>query len=387
MYHTYQTYKINEGATALMMIKKRYKVHFVTPAFLGNAEQSGAWRIPPFKALLRQWWRVAAAKDHGYNAARLRETEGRLFGNAWLKGNNDESQFYRSKVLLRLDSWSLGNLTSDLWPGGQMEAVSTTRDGKNSVRADVYMGYGPVMPPSKKEGRKNIVIRNAIRTTDSKQLCLGFDKDLSLNLMETMKLIQWFGTLGSRSRNAWGSLFLEPLDEDSPELSVFPQLEDTTLNKICRVWEQCLNENWTHALGTKSGKPLIWITEPKQNWRESLGCLAKIKINMRFTAKNIRGPGGIGGIHFLGYPSGSKWELKNIEKDTRLAGQIRFKILRDSRGFIGMISHFPSKLPNEMMEKLDDRQRYWIDSNKVMVWDKVHETLNREKHLKLLFQD
>jgi hypothetical protein len=36
-----------------------YRVSFTTPAFLGDAEQNGQWRTPPFKALLRQWWRVA----------------------------------------------------------------------------------------------------------------------------------------------------------------------------------------------------------------------------------------------------------------------------------------------------------------------------------------
>ena len=34
-----------------MMVKQQYTVSFVTPAFLGDAEQNGAWRTPPFKAL------------------------------------------------------------------------------------------------------------------------------------------------------------------------------------------------------------------------------------------------------------------------------------------------------------------------------------------------
>jgi CRISPR-associated protein Cmr1 len=38
------------------MVKQTYTVRFVTPAFLGNVEQQGQWRTPPFKALLRQWW-------------------------------------------------------------------------------------------------------------------------------------------------------------------------------------------------------------------------------------------------------------------------------------------------------------------------------------------
>lgn len=33
-----------------------YQLRFQTPAFLGNAQQQGQWRTPPFKALLRQWW-------------------------------------------------------------------------------------------------------------------------------------------------------------------------------------------------------------------------------------------------------------------------------------------------------------------------------------------
>ncbi len=44
------------------MRKLEYQVTFNTPAFLGNADQQAQWRTPPFKALLRQWWRVASAK-------------------------------------------------------------------------------------------------------------------------------------------------------------------------------------------------------------------------------------------------------------------------------------------------------------------------------------
>lgn len=40
-----------------------YQVGFNTPTFLGNAEQQAQWRTPPFKALLRQWWRVVKAPE------------------------------------------------------------------------------------------------------------------------------------------------------------------------------------------------------------------------------------------------------------------------------------------------------------------------------------
>ncbi|HNN87504.1 MAG TPA: hypothetical protein PKK14_08345, partial [Pseudomonadales bacterium] len=61
-----------------------YTVRFNTPAFLGNAEQNAQWRTPPFKALLRQWWRVAyaAEKQFKVNVAEMRKAEGDLFGVA-----------------------------------------------------------------------------------------------------------------------------------------------------------------------------------------------------------------------------------------------------------------------------------------------------------------
>jgi hypothetical protein len=41
-----------------------------------NAGQSGQWRTSPFKALLRQWWRVVHAPTVNYNADALRNLSG-----------------------------------------------------------------------------------------------------------------------------------------------------------------------------------------------------------------------------------------------------------------------------------------------------------------------
>ena len=32
-----------------MMQRMKHRIRFLTPAFLGNAEQSGQWRTPPLK--------------------------------------------------------------------------------------------------------------------------------------------------------------------------------------------------------------------------------------------------------------------------------------------------------------------------------------------------
>src|SRR5690625_7483759 len=89
-----------------------YTIRFVTPAFLGNAEQAGQWRSPPFKALLRQWWRVAyaAEKQFQVDPAAMRKEEGLLFGHAWLEDDRDEKgnkvPARRSQVRIRLSKRS-----------------------------------------------------------------------------------------------------------------------------------------------------------------------------------------------------------------------------------------------------------------------------------------
>ncbi len=104
------------------IVRKGIEVEFVTPAFLGNACQSGEWRVPPFKALLRQWWRIAKARVFQYDWEELRKEEGKLFGHAWPKheyedgGEHHEGAWaIRSSIQLRLSRWSAGALSS--WPG------------------------------------------------------------------------------------------------------------------------------------------------------------------------------------------------------------------------------------------------------------------------------
>ena len=93
------------------MLIRTYQLCFVTPAFLGNAEQSGQWRTPPIKALIRQWWRVVKSPELARDVAALRRAEAQLFGSATDDGKSASQQ---SKLRIRLDTWSDGALTS--WP-------------------------------------------------------------------------------------------------------------------------------------------------------------------------------------------------------------------------------------------------------------------------------
>lgn len=362
------------------MQRLEYKVSFVTPAFLGNAEQEGQWRTPPFKALLRQWWRVVTAKSHGYDHRRMREAEGQLFGNAWLMDAQGRPNYWKSRVMVRLDQWNPGTVSSQAWPGGPMESVVTTADGKGSVRADVYLGFGPVLPPNKKEHRP-ITIRGAIGT--DKQAVLRLFPDAFDEVRKALQLITWFGTLGSRSRNGWGSLSLKA-QNGSPQLTAVPTATDPFIQTIGREWSRCLDRDWPHALGTIDGRPLIWTSQPHSDWRKAMGCLANVKVQARRAAKAFVGPNRLGGIHLLGYPAGGKWELPELKKgrpshddeEGRLATQLRFKVCAVQEGFVAMIFHFPHRFPEVLRARLSTTQQNWLANSEQDVWKAVHDTLD-----------
>ncbi|HID00648.1 MAG TPA: hypothetical protein EYP05_04855, partial [Piscirickettsiaceae bacterium] len=103
----------------------KLKVRFLTPAFLGDAEQKGVWRVPPFKAQLRYWWRFvyAASQNHGVDIERMRQAEGELFGAA--SGGSG----YASKVRMRLDCWRVGNL--EKWDSAKYGAISHPEVGRS----------------------------------------------------------------------------------------------------------------------------------------------------------------------------------------------------------------------------------------------------------------
>ena len=118
------------------MKTRTFTFRFTNPAFLGNAEQNGAWRTPPIKALLRQWWRVAYAAQGNFqvDVGQMRREEAALFGHADTDGAS------RSLVRLRLNRWDEGTLKT--W-----NALDKIKHLEVSVPVDagLYLGFGPVI--------------------------------------------------------------------------------------------------------------------------------------------------------------------------------------------------------------------------------------------------
>lgn len=327
----------------------RLKLTVLTPAFLGDADQSGRWRTPPFKAQVRQWWRVAYASDHNFdvNLEQMRREEGLLFGNAWL-----DNDFRKSLVRLRLEHWSHGSLKAAQWSA---DATVThpevkNREGKSvPVGSCLYLGYGPLTYDNQRRAT-GLKANAAIQAGESAELALAFpgsDQQVALNhllndnaprLERALWLMNRYGAIGGRCRNGWGSYSLLPGD-GTPALQGQVPLRD---------WRQCLNLDWPHAIGRDEKGPLIWQTKPHADWKALMKTLAVVKIGLRtqFVFPNVKPPHAtIQPRHWLSYPitthTTSKWD-----RGARLPNQLRFKVRQENGQLVGVIFHMPHLPPS-----------------------------------------
>ena len=370
----------------MKMIKKEYMIRFVTPAFLGDAEQKGAWRTPPFKALLRQWWRVLAAGHHAYDHEKVREEEGQLFGHAWLKADHSRTWAIKSRVLLRLAQWKGGTLGSWVYTDPKVNHP----EAKRNVGAHLYLGYGPL---TYLHGT-NLKMKRAIRDGDLAMLQLGFPHKFGGSLRETLQLIHWFGTLGGRSRNGWGSFVLE--GDGIVGYEALTQ-NNQLLKKISRPFSDCYEREWPHAVGKDDQGLLIWRTKSYKSWSEVMETLAKIKIDFRTVGlpfnrnQDAKAPR-IDERHIVAYPvthhgvegwceTDKRAKLVidrrgNLKQKERLANQIRFKVAHEGEKYFGIIYHLPCKIPSELSKKLSRDDRTWITAKERNIWLKVHQQLD-----------
>jgi len=369
----------------MAMVRRDYRVTFLTPAFLGDASQQGRWRTPPFKALLRQWWRVVKANellrdqcDPRRLHTEVREAEGRLFGHAWLKHRNaqgrEETWAMRSQVRLRLSPWETGSLSSQQWPGGRIADVQTTLSSRRGVRSDVYLGFGPVSPPKKNVRRATLSHPPAIASNESARLTVAYPAgDEGEAVEKALMLIHWLGNVGGRANNGWGAIHLRP-EGKTGEL---PALDSKALVPVARPLSDCLNLEWPHAVGRDGAGLLVWRSRKAQlSWQRVTEDLAELKVALRRKAKGFTGPQGIGGVHLLGYPAGDKWKLHRFGNDARWGCQLRFTVSKEQGGLRALVYHLPHKMPKVLTSKLEAGQTRWLEKSQERVWQEVHALLD-----------
>jgi len=343
------------------MQQRCLSIQMLAPAFLGDADQKGTWRTPPFKALLREWWRVAAAAEHAFDHRRLREHEGLLFGNAWLEPVGEQNRFCQSKLRLAFEHWNPGTLK--VWEG---EATVMHPEVKRHVGSHLYLGFGPLnnqFPGLIKSGA-------ALQADEKNTLRLAWPEKHSpeMRIDHTLQLIDWFGTVGGRSRNGWGSLALS----DFPQRASLSH-EQPLLRAVLRPLEQCLKLDWPHAIGQDAQGALVWESRERfKNWRDAMQFLALTKIGFRTALPFHKGkqPPHAQARHLLAYPV-TRHLLDDAKKNARQANQLRFKLYQCPDGKLRVrIFHTPHGNALSELKGPDP----------LATWAKVHRWLDDPTH-------
>ena len=346
------------------MKTKRFQIQFHTPAFLGDANQSGRWRTPPFKAQLRQWWRVAYAAQQGFviDLKTMRNVEGRLFGHAWLENDKDESgqkiSARRSAVRVRLNQWSEGKETH--WTSRDTQIPHPNvhdRDGKQKpVGAQLYLGFGPLVFD------KGTVLKGnaAIQAKESAEFSIAYPEEHGDTLTHALHLMDFYGTVGGRSRNGWGSYSLRPIGADADGEATVPS-QDLT---------RCLRIDWPYAIGSDEKGLLAWQTKPAEDWAGLMKTLAQTKIGLR-TQFDFNGGNHAPtpeDRHWLSYPV-TNHSVASWDKNARLPNQLRFKVRPTDDGqLVGVIFHMPHLPPTDFKP----------DANELLrIWQLVHQYLDK----------
>lgn len=283
------------------MQERKLLVQFVTPGFVGSSDQSAEWRVPPFKALARQWWRVLMAtyearKNPEGQVKLRRSAEGTRFGHAWLE-HDGKHWAMRSPLTMQLSSWAVGTLDGGrLGPDPQVDHKEVEKAG-GRVGALLYLGYGPLTY----KGGTSLKNPPAI-APDATAAWLwrwreGGAGPSPKEIQWVAHLIHWFGTVGGRSRNGWGSIQLF-----NPDGSPIANLDDASfLRSLSIDLERCLDLDWPHAIGADQKGPLVWTTkEAISTWQEAMKSIAELKIAFRTSLQP--GTGGVAERHILAYP-------------------------------------------------------------------------------------
>ena len=308
------------------------------------------------------------ARQFHYDHRALREREGILFGNAWLPEN-----FSKSQVRLALKDWKDGT-KHDHIPLAKVPHAEAERAGR-MVEPLNYLGYGPIDRGKLKHGA-------ALQAGETNILSLAWPESAAAEMPAALQLIDWFATLGGRSRNGWGSIALRPSTakvgceypwQSAPLTSSHPLLK-----AVLRPLADCLASDWPHAIG-QDERVLIWESkETFADWQQAMRFLATTKIGFRTSLKFSGGEPHrqVEPRHLLAYPV-THHKVQVWGHDARLANQIRFKVCPAEGGnrLTARIYHTPHRCPLPAgMSAVQE----------LATWQTVHRWLDRQDNLKRL---
>lgn len=182
---------------------EHWTVEFRTlnPMFLGNAEgNSSELRPSSLKGMIRFWWR--ASHPH-LPLNQLYEKEAEIFGTAHV---DEKKNLGRSKLTIHiLPSKKNYNITSNTLPSA--EAIDPSFY-TNHQKVDIfqYLSFGKYDINSKK-------FFSYIKEGLIFQVQFRFPSTYKEDILKVLECLHRFGTLGGKSRNGFGSIWIDKLND------------------------------------------------------------------------------------------------------------------------------------------------------------------------------
>ena len=374
----------------------RFDVEFITPTFLGGADRNAEIRTAPFKNLLRCWWRIA---NGNLSPEELWKKESRLFGSTEKdpdvveenkklpKEKRKPETFGKSKVCLTIVSKNIEyqKEKSLRFPDKKIihPEVHNIKNPKvlEPVSFEAYLGMGPVfgrnynyMPileyvPSKKVyddfSKKEVTVPER---KSSITISLSLPASEKERFIEVLSYINYFGTIGSRSRNGWGSILVKNIVLNENEQLELIKIKDIKEKKAVD-WQSLINGNcskkYPSAIAKDDKGLLCWCAPQRNSWEEAMLDAAKIYSSVRtqFKFKN----NDLNDRHLLGYPithhEYNNWPVKN----TRLPSELCIKINFNQGKYRAQITHIPNLIPLQGFSVEEQRR----------IWKEVHSFLDK----------
>lgn len=221
----------------------KFEVEFLTPTFLGGADENAEIRTAPFKEGIRYWWRILYGTKY-FDLGKLKETEDLIFGST-------ENQ---SNVQLYIKTKTKDELFEKAgFPNGQRIEVS--HQGR-TMRVNIldYMAYGKY---DYVKGNGNVYNVTHIKPKVKIRLDISI-KDIGHTdeIIDSIRMFLSWGGIGSKSRNGFGSMDYKDLSEPKTSFSkkvllsenlkqfpVFSELSKVFISsKPFNSWEEALSD-------------------------------------------------------------------------------------------------------------------------------------------------
>ncbi len=237
------------------MQKLDFNCEIVTPMFAGDAEPTdAAIRAQTIKGLMRFWWRAYNATKYK-TIIELRQKEGEIFGTT--EGNGRKSSF---KIIV-----DAGNIRSTKESLIQEKDLMVKVEGKNfSINILEYLAFGPC--------QFGKIIRNYFSPENIFKMKIAImDNKKEDDIIDSLKLLVYFGGIGSKSRNGYGKFRIGLTDNsDYKKLLQFNDIISKAKN-LCKG-----SGSVAEFLSFNKESHLYELKNRYDSWYRCLGELGKI---------------------------------------------------------------------------------------------------------------